>query len=82
MCVGDSESKYKKVIDRKGCTCTKNNLIENGLMYSYKSFQTDVIKASTTYTNQIMNQIGISYIKNPLSLSNEKVIEYFVGYRT
>lgn len=56
MCVGDYEIKYKKVIEKNRCVCTKNSFdfstytfeIIDGLMYLYKAFQIDCINASTT----------------------------------
>ena len=55
-----------------------DHVLNNGLMYSYQAFQLIVLHASTTYTNYT-SYIKENFIthKNPLSLSNEKVIECF-----
>ena len=54
-----------------------NDRLGNGLMYLDQALQFSVINASTTYIiNKSWNGLGLYYIYNPLSLSNEKVFEH------
>ena len=41
---------YVRFVEKNKCVCTKG-MLENGLMYSYEAFISNVINASSEYTN-------------------------------